>query len=152
MRAAADGDGLVRLDVGPVKAYLVSDPDLVRHVLVGNAGNYIKGSMMDGIRFALGNGLFNSDRDFWRRQRRLMQLSGAVVSTRVVGCEDPQWGARAGGAGHRRELLRRGSVVAGRAAVVRRRCVDVFFARVGRRGIGDFARVVASGPASSSRM
>jgi cytochrome P450 len=73
MRAAAEGDGLVRLDAGPVRAYLVSHPDYVRQVLVGNAGNYVKGKMMDGIRLAMGNGLFVSDGDFWRRQRRLMQ-------------------------------------------------------------------------------
>lgn len=73
MKAAADGEGLVRLDVGPVKAYVVSHPDYVRHILVSNSQNYIKGKIMDGIRFALGNGLFTSDGDFWRRQRRLMQ-------------------------------------------------------------------------------
>ncbi|MEV5752074.1 cytochrome P450 [Actinoallomurus sp. NPDC052308] len=73
MKAAREGDGLVRLGAGPVRAYLVSHPDYVRHILVGNAANYIKGSIMDGIRLALGNGLFTSDGDFWRRQRRLMQ-------------------------------------------------------------------------------
>ncbi|MBO0778515.1 MAG: cytochrome P450 [Ktedonobacteraceae bacterium] len=73
MQAAAEGDGLVQLDVGPVKAYLVSHPDYVRQILVTNASNYIKGSMMNGIRLALGNGLFTSDGDFWKRQRRLMQ-------------------------------------------------------------------------------
>ncbi|MCO6007619.1 cytochrome P450 [Actinoallomurus purpureus] len=73
MRAAREGDGLVRLGAGPVRAYLVSHPDYVRHILVGNAANYVKGSIMDGIRLALGNGLFTSDGDFWRRQRRLMQ-------------------------------------------------------------------------------
>ncbi|WP_433182115.1 cytochrome P450 [Actinoallomurus sp. CA-150999] len=73
MKAAQQGDGLVRLGAGPVRAYLVSHPDYVRHILVGNAANYIKGSIMDGIRLALGNGLFTSDGDFWRRQRRLMQ-------------------------------------------------------------------------------
>jgi cytochrome P450 len=95
MRAAADGDGLVRLDAGPVRAYLVSHPDYVRHVLVGNAGNYVKGKMMDGIRLAMGNGLFVSDGDFWRRQRRLMQpafharqvgrMSGAIGQAVAAG-------------------------------------------------------------------
>jgi cytochrome P450 len=73
MRAAAEGGGLVRVDAGPVRAYLVSHPEYVRHVLVDNAGNYIKGSMMDGIRLAMGNGLFVADGASWRRQRRLMQ-------------------------------------------------------------------------------
>lgn len=73
MKAAAESDGLVRLAVGPKAVYLASHPDYVRHILVDNSANYIKGSMMDGIRLALGNGLFTSDGDFWKRQRRLMQ-------------------------------------------------------------------------------
>ncbi|GHO47741.1 cytochrome P450 [Ktedonospora formicarum] len=73
LKAAAEGDGLVRLNAGPIKVYLVSHPDYVQQILVTNAANYIKGSMMDGIRLALGNGLFTSNGDFWKRQRRLMQ-------------------------------------------------------------------------------
>ncbi len=73
LKAALDGEGLVRLDVGPMKVYVVSHPDYMRHILVTNAGNYNKGSIMDGIRVALGNGLFTSDGELWRRQRRLMQ-------------------------------------------------------------------------------
>jgi cytochrome P450 len=104
MRAAAEGDGLVRLDAGPVRAYLVSHPEYVRHVLVRNAGNYVKGKMMDGIRLAMGNGLFVSDGDFWRRQRRLMQpafhvrqigrMSAAIGETVAGGLE--RWTAAAG--------------------------------------------------------
>jgi cytochrome P450 len=73
LKAALAGEGLVRLDVGPMKIYVVSHPDYMRHILVTNAGNYNKGSVMDGIRVALGNGLFTSDGELWRRQRRLMQ-------------------------------------------------------------------------------
>ncbi len=73
MAAAREGDGLVRIKAGPASAYLVSDPGYVRRVLIDNAGNYVKGSMMDGIRVAMGNGLFTADGADWRRQRRLMQ-------------------------------------------------------------------------------
>lgn len=73
LRAATQGPGIVRLNTGFMQVYIVSDPEYVRHVLVTNAGNYGKGSIMDGIRLALGNGLFTSDGDAWRRQRRLMQ-------------------------------------------------------------------------------
>jgi cytochrome P450 len=72
MATAARYEGLVRLDVGPFHIYLVSHPDYVRRVLVENDENYYKGSIMDGIRVALGNGLFTADGDLWRRQRRLM--------------------------------------------------------------------------------
>jgi cytochrome P450 len=73
MSEAAKGDGLVRLSFGRVSAYLVSHPDYVHRVLIENSPNYIKGSMMDGIRFALGNGLFTAEGSHWKRQRKLMQ-------------------------------------------------------------------------------
>jgi cytochrome P450 len=73
MDAAAEGDGLVRVALGPVGVYIVSHPDYVHRVLVGNSANYIKGSMMDVFRVALGNGLVTSEGDFWKRQRRLLQ-------------------------------------------------------------------------------
>lgn len=75
MAAARQGDGLVRIKAGPASAYLISEPRYVRRVLIDNAANYVKGSMMDGIRVALGNGLFTADGAAWRRQRRLMQPS-----------------------------------------------------------------------------
>ncbi len=73
MRSASLYAGIVRFPVGPVEVYLVSHPDYVQHILVTNADNYNKGAIMTGIRMALGNGLFTSDGEFWRRQRRLMQ-------------------------------------------------------------------------------
>lgn len=73
MRQAAEGPGLVQLRVGPMRIYLVSHPEYVRHVLVTGAKNYHKGSIMDGIRTALGNGLFTADGELWRKQRRTMQ-------------------------------------------------------------------------------
>jgi cytochrome P450 len=72
MDTAARYDGLARMGVGPFHIYLVSHPDYVRRILVENSQNYYKGSIMDGIRVALGNGLFTSDGDLWTRQRRLM--------------------------------------------------------------------------------
>ena len=72
-RAALAHGGLARLRVGPVQVYVVSHPDFIRRVLVTNAGNYTKGRIMDGIRVALGSGLFTADGALWRRQRRLMQ-------------------------------------------------------------------------------
>jgi cytochrome P450 len=73
MATAAAHEGLARLRVGPMSVYLVSHPDYAQHVLVTNAKNYNKGPIMRGIRVALGDGLFTSDGELWRRQRRLMQ-------------------------------------------------------------------------------
>ncbi|MGH2848020.1 MAG: cytochrome P450, partial [Thermoleophilaceae bacterium] len=40
VEAARTHGGVVRLDLGPAKVYLVSDPDYVRHILVDNRSNY----------------------------------------------------------------------------------------------------------------
>jgi cytochrome P450 len=64
---------------------VVSNPDHVHRVLVGNAGNYTKGRIMDGIRIAFGQGLFTAEGALWRSQRRLMQPSFGRDGTRLVG-------------------------------------------------------------------
>lgn len=53
--------------------YHLSEPEVIQHVLVDNARNYVKGPLFDPMRNLVGNGLFLSDGDFWLRQRRLMQ-------------------------------------------------------------------------------
>ena len=65
-------NGVVRLNIGPGKIYLVSHPDYVRHILVNNAANYWKGPILRGIKLIIGDGLFASDGDLWRHQRRLL--------------------------------------------------------------------------------
>ncbi|HEX8826471.1 MAG TPA: cytochrome P450 [Archangium sp.] len=49
---------------------LLNHPDYVKHVLVNNPQNYVK--PFQGGKL-LGNGLFSSQGDFWKRQRRMMQ-------------------------------------------------------------------------------
>ncbi|MFI5719086.1 cytochrome P450 [Nocardia sp. NPDC051750] len=73
MDAAARHDGLVRIGPALLNVYVVSHPDYIRRILVTNAANYPKGSMMAPFRTALGNGLVTSEGDYWKRQRRLMQ-------------------------------------------------------------------------------
>lgn len=52
---------------------LLSHPDHIRHVLIENNQNYVKGSFFqDRIEF-LGNGLLNSEGEEWRRQRHLIE-------------------------------------------------------------------------------
>ncbi len=64
---------LVRIQLGPFRVHLLSHPDDVEQVLQMNNRNYIKGRLLDKIREVAGNGLFTSEGDFWRRQRRMMQ-------------------------------------------------------------------------------
>lgn len=52
---------------------VIHDPEDIRHVLLANRANYVKGVGMDRVRILLGNGLIVSDGEFWARQRRLMQ-------------------------------------------------------------------------------
>lgn len=50
-----------------------SNPDNVHHVLSTNFSNYPKGPKFRRIFNILGNGLFNSDFDEWRKIRGLAQ-------------------------------------------------------------------------------
>ncbi|WP_372410982.1 cytochrome P450 [Streptomyces luteireticuli] len=65
--------GIVRIGVGPSRAYVVTDPLLVHSLLVKQADAFDKGRLFDKTRPFLGNGLLTSAGSFHLRQRRLMQ-------------------------------------------------------------------------------
>ncbi|MGB5611535.1 MAG: cytochrome P450, partial [Sedimenticolaceae bacterium] len=50
---------------------MVAHPDAVEHVLRSGRENYVKGSVYDGTRLLLGQGLVTSEGALWRRQREL---------------------------------------------------------------------------------
>jgi len=58
--------------IGPIRNYMLFDPEYVYHVLVTNHRNYVKGPAYDGFRLLVGQGLVTSDGDLWKNQRRLM--------------------------------------------------------------------------------
>jgi cytochrome P450 len=64
---------VVRIPSGPIVQYLVIQPDDIRHVLLDNRQNYEKGLNMPRFRLALGDGLFTSEGELWKRQRTIMQ-------------------------------------------------------------------------------
>src|SRR5215470_3836505 len=65
---------LVALRVRPGPAlFVVTGPADVEHVLQKNHRNYWKGDLVRKIARTLGEGLFSSDGDVWRRQRQLIQ-------------------------------------------------------------------------------
>ncbi|HMN28932.1 MAG TPA: cytochrome P450, partial [Caldilineaceae bacterium] len=60
--------------VGDQPIYVVSDPALVREILVERAGEFHKADLVkQAVGPFAGNGLFSNEGDFWRRQRKLAQ-------------------------------------------------------------------------------
>lgn len=71
--ARAYGD-LVLLRFGLARVVVLSHPDLIEDVLVRKHQAFGKSRfVLKGVRPVLGNGLFSSAGDLWRRQRRMMQ-------------------------------------------------------------------------------
>ena len=70
--ARRHGD-VVDLGIPLMPTYLVSAPDLIERVLVGDHRSYIKDWTTRDLSEVLGNGLLTSEGDLWRRQRRLVQ-------------------------------------------------------------------------------
>jgi cytochrome P450 len=65
---------VARYRAGAEPAFLVSDPDLIKHVLADNAANYSKATAINStFKRAIADGLLVSEGPAWRRQRRLMQ-------------------------------------------------------------------------------
>jgi cytochrome P450 len=83
---ARDYGDVVRLGMGPICAYSIHHPDGVKHVLQDNNQNYVKGLVVDRVKVLIGEGLFTSEGDFWRRQRRLAQP--AFHRERIAGFVD----------------------------------------------------------------
>ncbi len=63
--------GVVTLS--PRRIFLVTDPDGVKHVVQDNHTNYIKGPRYKVLKPLMGDALFSSDGELWKRQRRLVQ-------------------------------------------------------------------------------
>jgi cytochrome P450 len=65
----------VRLRALPgIYFYLLADPAAIEHVLQSRHKNYRKPDVLTrSFSVLAGNGIFTSEGDFWRRQRRLMQ-------------------------------------------------------------------------------
>lgn len=54
-------------------SYVIIDPDAIKHILISNHTNYIKGTGFERVKMLLGNGIIVSDGEFWRRQRTMIQ-------------------------------------------------------------------------------
>jgi cytochrome P450 len=63
----------VPLRIGLKKLLLVSDPAAIEEVLITKSRDFVKHWGLQQTRTLLGNGLLNSEGEFWLRQRRLAQ-------------------------------------------------------------------------------
>ena len=57
----------------PFTSFFLAHPDHIKHVLQENNQGYVKGVVIAKLKVLVGEGLFTSEGDFWRRQRRLAQ-------------------------------------------------------------------------------
>ena len=61
--------------LGPVRAYLVTEPTLIRTVLVRDAADYDKGFQFDALRGLIGDGVGTSGGAKHRRQKKLLRTA-----------------------------------------------------------------------------
>ncbi|GAA4456394.1 cytochrome P450 [Nibrella saemangeumensis] len=66
-------DRLVRFTIANRLVTLTLTPEDAKHILQENNKNFVKSDAYKVLSLFLGNGLLNSEGDFWRRQRRLAQ-------------------------------------------------------------------------------
>lgn len=71
-KLSALGD-ITSFRMGPIQGYFVSDPELIRDVLVVNAHKFKKGRALQRARNLLGNGLLTNEGESHLRQRRMIQ-------------------------------------------------------------------------------
>ena len=78
---------VVRLDLGPLHAYFVSDPSLTYEVLVAQGSKFRKGAMFDKFQPYLGTGLsilhFSSRDVLASSAHGLQPPEGIIASTRI---------------------------------------------------------------------
>lgn len=97
--------GIVPLRIGLTRGHLVSDPALIRRVLLENYTNYGKHTpAFDAVRVVLGEGMLTSGGAFWKRQRRIAQPAfhgesvrhfGPIMARMATECAE-EWEAAAG--------------------------------------------------------
>ncbi|MHC0433729.1 cytochrome P450 [Streptomyces sp. O3] len=65
--------GVVRIDLAAWPVYVLTSPDLIDAVLVGEAQRFGRGRIFEKLRPVFGNGIVTTDGEFHRKQRRLLQ-------------------------------------------------------------------------------
>jgi cytochrome P450 len=61
--------GIARVNMGDYYSYLVSEPKLIKQVLVDNYDKYKKNTRYKQVRMVIGEGMLLSEGDIWKHQR-----------------------------------------------------------------------------------
>ena len=86
--------------LGPVRAYLVTEPTLIRAILVQDAADYDKGFQFDALRGLIGDGVGTSGGAKHRRQKKLLRTAfdhaavdryAADMAAQTAGFLDSRW-------------------------------------------------------------
>jgi cytochrome P450 len=89
-RYAREYGDVVGFRIGPVRAALVSKPELIEEVLQTRAKSFQKGMNEQLVRPTTGNGILLSEGDFWKRQRRM--VAPPLHKARIAGYADTMVG------------------------------------------------------------
>src|SRR6185295_8642058 len=73
LKIAREYGDLAYMRLGPQHAFVVSDPEAIRDILITNQSNFTKSRMLERAKVLLGDGLLTSEAEFHTRQRRLVQ-------------------------------------------------------------------------------
>ena len=108
LKGARQFGNFYALWVGDTPIYVVSDPQLVREILVERAAEFHKADLVKhAVGSFAGNGLFTNEGDFWRRQRKLAQPAfhhGRIEAYGVTMVQQTQELIAAWQAGERRDI------------------------------------------------
>ncbi|MGE1163094.1 cytochrome P450 [Peribacillus simplex] len=75
-RLAKEYGEVAKFRFGPFQnVYLVSNPDLIKQILVTKQKSFVKSKDLKALKPLIGEGLLTSEKDFHMRQRRLIQPS-----------------------------------------------------------------------------
>ena len=72
-KVAHEYGGIARINMGSYYSYLVSEPKLIKEVLVDNYDKYKKNTRYKQVRMVIGEGMLLSEGDIWKKQRTMAQ-------------------------------------------------------------------------------
>ncbi len=72
-KVAHEFGGIARINMGDYYSYLVSEPKLIKEVLVDNYDKYKKNTRYKQVRMVIGEGMLLSEGDVWKKQRTMAQ-------------------------------------------------------------------------------